>query len=71
MVEAKRRNIQDYRDRLLPMVKKSYEYGESSVIEYLLSQQRLYSMEKELLDIKRDYYHRLFKLYTVAERKDR
>jgi len=46
-------------------------YGESSVIEYLLSQQRLYSMEKELLDIKRDYYHRLFKLYTVAERKDR
>jgi outer membrane protein TolC len=71
MVEAKRRNIQDYRDRLLPMVKKSYDYGESSVIEYLLNQQRLYSMQEELLNQKRDYYHTLFELYTITEIKDR
>jgi len=53
------------------MGKKSYEYGEDSSNRVSMSQQRLYSREKELLDIKRDYYHRLFKLYTVAERKDR
>ena len=70
LIEAKERNIEDYKNRLLPLMKKSYDYGESSVIEYLLSEQKLYAMQEELLNQKRDYYHTLFKLYTITEIKD-
>jgi outer membrane protein TolC len=71
IIEAKNINIDNYKTTLLPLMKKSYDYGESSVIEYLLSQQKLYAMQEELLNKKRDYYHTLFQLYTITEIKDK
>lgn len=70
-IQAQEQNIENYQNRLLPLMKKSYDYGESSVIEYLLSQQRLYALEQELLNQKRDYYNTLFELYTVSEIKEK
>jgi outer membrane protein TolC len=54
-IRAQEQNIENYKSNLLTMMKKSYDYGESSVIEYLLSQQKLYTLEQELLKEKKDY----------------
>ncbi len=70
-IQFQEQNIQNYKERLLPLMKKSYDYGESSVIEYLLSQQRLYALQQELLNQKRDYYQTLFELYTISEIKEK
>ena len=62
--------INNYTLSLLPLIKKSYQYGESSVIEYLLSEQKLYGLKQQLLEKKRGYYKTLFKLYSMSESKD-
>lgn len=69
-IEAQKENINHYANSLLPLMKKSYDYGESSVIEYLLSQQKLTSLEQELLEEKKAYYATLFQLYSMSETKD-
>jgi outer membrane protein TolC len=62
-------NIKDFKNKLLPLMQKSYEYGESSVIEYLLSQQQLSGKETILLEKKKDYYETLFTLYNLSEKR--
>ena len=69
-IRAQEQNIENYKSNLLALMKKSYDYGESSVIEYLLSQQKLYTLEQELLKEKKDYYNTLFSLYTIHEIKE-
>ncbi len=64
---AKRENIEYYQNSILPLMKKSYLYGESSVMEYLLSRKKLYTLEQRLLEEKKNYYETLFKLYSVGE----
>ncbi len=70
-IQAQQKNIDNYKNNLLSMMKKSYDYGESSVIEYLLSQQKLYTLEQELLKEKKDYYQTLFNLYSIYEIKEK
>lgn len=69
-IQSKEENIESYENNLLTLMKKSYDYGESSVIEYLLSQQKLYALQQELLEKKKGYYKTLFQFYTVSETKD-
>lgn len=52
-IEAQEQNINHYTNSLLPLMQKSYDYGESSVIEYLLSQQKLHTLQQELLENKK------------------
>jgi outer membrane protein TolC len=70
-IEAQEQNIHHYANSLLPLMKKSYDYGESSVIEYLLSQQKLHTLQQELLEKQKGYYQTLFQLYSMSEKKDR
>ena len=70
-IHAQEENIQNYTNNLLPLMKKSYDYGESSVIEYLLSQEKLYTLQQTLLEQKKDYYQTLFELYSISEIKDK
>jgi len=69
-IEAQRENINYYENNLLPLMKKSYDYGESSVLEYLLSQQKLHTLQQALLEKQKGYYSTLFKLYSMSETKD-
>ncbi len=62
-------SIDAFKTKLLPLMKKSYQYGESSVVEYLLSQQQLSLKEEALLAQKKGYYERLFTLYTIMEKR--
>jgi outer membrane protein TolC len=68
-VTAQEETINSFKSRLLPLVEKSYKYGESSVVEYLLSQQQLNQLQEQLLEKKRGYYEKLFTLYTISEKK--
>ena len=70
MVNIFSKNYSTYKQKLLPLVKKSYDLGETSVIEYLLNRQKLYSLNTELYAAKKAYYHTLFTLYTLSEKKD-
>ena len=70
-IEAQKQNINHYANTLLPLMKKSYDYGESSVIEYLLSQQKLTNLQQELLEKQKAYYATLFQLYSMSETKDK
>ena len=70
MVKTLKRNYQDYQKNLLPLIKKSYDLGETSVIEYLLNRQRSYQLRQEIYATKKAYYNTLFKLYTISEKKD-
>lgn len=70
-ITAQEENIHHYATRLLPLMKKSYDYGESSVIEYLLSQQKLSQLQQALLQQQKGYYATLFQLYTISETKDK
>ena len=63
-------NIRAFQAKLMPLIQKSYDYGESSVMEYLLTQQKLNILQRELLDAKERYYKRLFRLYTLSQRED-
>ncbi len=62
-------NIDAFNQKLLPLMKKSYKYGESSVVEYLLSQQQLRVKEEALLAQKKGYYETLFTLYNISEKR--
>ena len=70
-IRSEESNIEQYSNSLLPLMKKSYDYGESSVIEYLLSQQKLNQLQQELLEKQKGYYETLFQLYSMSEQKDK
>jgi L,D-peptidoglycan transpeptidase YkuD (ErfK/YbiS/YcfS/YnhG family) len=53
---------------LLPLLKRSYDLGETSVVEYLLSKQRSKQLKEEIYNTKKAYYTLLFKLYTLSEK---
>lgn len=69
-ITAQETNINDYKIKLLPLMKKSYDYGESSVIEYLLSRQKLTQLQQGLLEQQKGYYSTLFELYSTSEMKE-
>ncbi|HIP50766.1 MAG TPA: TolC family protein [Campylobacterales bacterium] len=69
-IEAQKDNINHYVSILLPLMKKSYDYGESSVMEYLLSEQKLHTLRQALLEKQKAYYATLFQLYSMSETKD-
>jgi len=69
-ISAIEENIDSFQSKLLPLINKSYAYGESSVMEYLLTQQRLNLLQQELLDAKESYYNRLFNIYKLNEKED-
>lgn len=71
LLKAVKQNHQDYVNKLLPLSKKSYALGETSVIEYLLTQQRSYQLQAEVYTTQKAYYETLFTLYTVSETKDK
>ncbi len=66
-IEALRENIETYRKELMPLVEKSFQMGESSVIEYILARQKLLTISSELIETKKRYYSELFTLYTLIE----
>ena len=68
-IQSTQNSIEQYKNSLLPLMKKSYDYGESSVVEYLLSQQQLSQQEEKLLNEKKGYYETLFSLYQVSEKR--
>ena len=70
MIKSLKKNLNDYSKNLLPLIKKSYDLGESSVIEYLLNRQNYNQMKQELFSTQKAYYHTLFRLYTLSEMKD-
>ncbi len=70
MTKALSKNYRTYKKKLIPLVKKSYDLGEISVIEYLLNRQKLYTLNHELYASKKAYYNTLFRLYTLSEKKD-
>lgn len=63
-------NYRYHQQELLPLIKKSYDQGETSVIEYLLNRQKSYQLRQEIYATKKAYYTLLFKLYTLSEKKD-
>lgn len=65
------KNYRNYQKNLLPLMKKSYDLGEISVVEYLLTEQRSYQLIEEIYNTKKAYYEMLFKLYTLSEKKDK
>lgn len=70
-IHALESNIYKYKNTLLPLMKKSYDLGESSVIEYLLNRQAYYQQQLELFAMQKDYYQTLFTLYSLSEIKDK
>lgn len=70
MVKTLMGNYRNYQKNLLPLIQKSYDLGETSVIEYLLNRQRSYQLRQEIYATKKAYYNTLFKLYTISEKKD-
>ncbi len=70
MIQSLSKNYRNYKKKLLPLIKKSYNLGETSVIEYLLNRQQLYTLSQELHAHKKAYYNTLFRLYTLSEKKD-
>jgi len=71
MLKTLRNNHHNYKKQLLPLIKKSYDLGESSVIEYLLNRQKSYQLRQEIYATKKAYYNTLFRLYTLSEMKDK
>ncbi|MBN2824190.1 MAG: TolC family protein [Campylobacterales bacterium] len=59
-----------FHKELMPLIKKSYELGESSLIEYLLNRQKYYELRRELYESQREYYQLLFSLYATLETKE-
>lgn len=62
-------NIQKYNNSLLPLERKSYNYGESSIVEYILAKQNIINYKEQLLDKKREYYNLLFRAYILMEKR--
>ena len=71
MIKSLKSNLRDYKKNLLPLIKKSYDLGESSVIEYLLNRQNYHQLKQELFATQKAYYRTLFRLYTLSEMKDK
>lgn len=71
MLKTLSNNHHNYKKQLLPLIKKSYDLGETSVIEYLLNRQKSYRLRQEIYATKKAYYKALFKLYTLSEMKDK
>jgi len=71
MLKTLKNNHHNYKKQLLPLIKKSYDLGETSVIEYLLNRQKSYQLRQEIYATKKAYYNTLFKLYTLSEMKDK
>ena len=70
MTKTLSKQYKNYKNKVLPLIKKSYNLGETSVIEYLLNRQKLYSLNQEVYATKKAYYQTLFTLYTLVEKKD-
>jgi len=70
-LKSLKNNYRNYQKNLLPLMKKSYDLGETSVIEYLLNRQRSHQLKQEIFSTQRAYYTLLFQLYTLSEKKDR
>ncbi len=66
-ITALTNNKDRYTRELMPLIEKSFQMGESSVIEYLLGRQKLLDISVALLQSKKRYYQRLFDLYTLME----
>jgi len=64
------KNYSSYKTSVLPLIQKSYDMGETSVIEYLLNRQKLYTLSQEVYATKKAYYDILFRLYTFSQKKD-
>ncbi len=60
-------NLALYHDSLMPLIEKSFKYGESSSLEYIFGRQKLLELSQELIATKKAYYNSLFKLYTLLE----
>ncbi|WP_309498055.1 TolC family protein [Sulfurovum sp.] len=71
MLKTLRNNHRNYKKQLLPLIKKSYDLGETSVIEYLLNRQKSYQLRQEIYATKKAYYNTLFQLYALSELKDK
>ncbi|QOR61967.1 TolC family protein [Sulfurovum sp. ST-21] len=71
MIDALRKNEYDYTKKLFPMVQKSFDLGEISVLEYLMNRQKLYQIRQAIYAEKEAYYTTLFRLYTISETKDK
>ncbi|HEY9189249.1 MAG TPA: TolC family protein [Sulfurovum sp.] len=70
MIRSLKNDLNTYKKELLPLVKRSYDLGESSVVEYLLNRQQYHQLNQELFAIQKDYYQTLFTLYTLSESKE-
>ena len=70
MIQAYRANLLTYKKELLPLSRKSYELGESSVTAYLMTRQRANMLQEEMFARKQAYYQTYFKLLTLLEKKD-
>lgn len=71
MIGALRKSEYDYTHKLFPMVQKSFDLGEISVLEYLMNRQKLYQIREAIYAGKEAYYTTLFRLYTISETKDK
>ncbi len=66
-IKALEGNIKKYQNQLMPLIEKSFQMGESSLIEYLLGRQKLLTISVDLIHSKQKYYQNLFTLYTLIE----
>ncbi len=60
-------NLQLYHDSLMPLIEKSFKYGESSSLEYIFARAKLLELSQKRIRTKKDYYNRLFTLYSLLE----
>ena len=71
MIDALKKSAFDYTRKLFPLVQKSFDLGETSVLEYLINRQKLYQIREAIYTEKVNYYSTLFRLYTISESKER
>lgn len=71
MIKALKKSAYKYKKRLFPMIQKSFDLGEISVLEYLVNRQKLYQIQKAIYAEKAAYYTTLFRLHTISETKDK
>lgn len=69
-IRSLRASMDTYHKILLPLIQKSYDLQESSVIEYLLNRQAYYALEQELFGMQKTYYQMLFTLTSLTQIKD-
>jgi len=70
MIGALKKSALDYTEKLFPLVQKSFDLGETSVLEYLINRQKLYQIREAIYTEKVNYYSTLFRLYTISESKE-